>query len=185
MLYHLFQTACGYISAGMCDVAIAGGVELLSDVPIRYNRKMRKLMLSANKAKTGMQRLSLLSQLRPSHFAPELPAIAEYSTGEVMGHSGDRLAAAFNVSRLEQDEYAQRSHSFAEKAQKNGFLSDIEPITLAKGRIDRDNGVRITAPKDMAKLKPAFIKPYGTVTAANSSFLVWERFDEKLHILIA
>lgn len=32
-------------------------------------------------------------------FSPELPAVAEFSTGETMGHSGDRLAAAFNVSR--------------------------------------------------------------------------------------
>ena len=39
---------------------------------------------------------------RPNFFAPELPAIAEFSTNEVMGHSADRLASAFNVSRQEQ-----------------------------------------------------------------------------------
>ena len=38
--------------------------------------------------------------------------------------------------------------------------------------MSRDNGVRVSSAKDMAKLKPAFVKPYGTVTAANSSFLV-------------
>lgn len=155
----------------MCEVVITGGVEVLSDVPIRHSRKMRKLLLSLNKAKTLPQRLSLLSQLRPGHFAPELPAVAEYSTGETMGHSGDRLAATFKVSRREQDEYAQRSHRLADKAQKDGNLSDIEPITLAKGRIEKDNGVRVTSDADMAKLKPAFIKPHGTVTAANASFL--------------
>ena len=41
-------------------------------------------------------------------FNVELPAVAEFSTNETMGHSADRLAAAFNVSRLEQDEFALR-----------------------------------------------------------------------------
>lgn len=36
------------------------------------------------------QRLSLLAQIRPDYFAPELPAIAEFSTNETMGHSADR-----------------------------------------------------------------------------------------------
>ena len=35
-----------------------------------------------------------------------------------------------------------------------------------------DNGIRVSTPEQMAKLKPAFIKPHGTVTAANSSYLV-------------
>jgi len=164
-------TAYGYISSVMCDVVIAGGVEVLSDVPIRHSRKMRKLLLSLNKAKTPQQRIALLMQHRPGHFVPELPAVAEYSTGETMGHSGDRLAATFKISRKEQDEYAQRSHKFADEAQKKGYLSDIEPITLAKGRYDKDNGVRVSSDADMAKLKPAFVKPHGTVTAANASFL--------------
>ena len=47
----------------------------------------------------------------------ELPGITEFSTNETMGHSGDRLAAAFSISRKEQDEYALRSHSLAQKAQ--------------------------------------------------------------------
>lgn len=38
--------------------------------------------------------------------------------------------------------------------------------------IDRDNGIRVSTPEQLAKLKPAFIKPHGTVTAANASYLV-------------
>ena len=38
--------------------------------------------------------------------------------------------------------------------------------------VSTDNGVRVSTPEQMAKLKPAFVKPYGTITAANSSFLV-------------
>lgn len=98
--------------------------------------------------------------------------MAEFSTNETMGHSGDRLAAAFQVSRREQDEYALRSHTFADKAFKDGNLSDIEPINVdKKGLVDRDNGIRVSTLDQMAKLKPAFIKPHGTVTAANASFL--------------
>lgn len=47
-----------------------------------------------------------------------------------MGHSGDRLAAAFQVTRQEQDAYALRSHTLAEKATNDGLLSDIVPITV-------------------------------------------------------
>lgn len=38
--------------------------------------------------------------------------------------------------------------------------------------VDRDNGIRVSTPEQLAKLKPAFIKPHGTITAANASFLV-------------
>jgi acetyl-CoA acyltransferase len=166
-------TAFGQLATGQIDVAVAGGVEFLSDVPIRFNRSMRKLMLTANKAKTPMQKLGLLMKFRPAFLAPELPGVAEFSTGETMGHSGDRLAAAFNVTRAEQDAYALRSHTLADKATKEGLLSDVVPITVP-GKdvsIKKDNGIRVSSLEQMAKLKPAFIKPHGTVTAANASFL--------------
>lgn len=95
-----------------------------------------------------------------------------------MGHFGDRMAAAFQVSRQEQDEYALRSHTLADKAQKEGNLSDIAPIFTKKGLVEKDNGIRVSSLLDMAKLKPAFIKPYGTVTPANSSFLVKLHFKK-------
>merc|ERR1711862_911056 len=95
-------------------------------------RKMRSLLLKLNKAKTAGARLSLLSQLSMSHFAPELPAVAEFSTNESMGHSADRLAAAFEVSRLEQDDFARRSHGNAAMAQEKGHLSDLIPVKVPK-----------------------------------------------------
>jgi len=57
--------------------------------------------------------------------------VAEFSSGETMGHSGDRLAAAFGVTRKEQDDYALRSHTLAARAQQQGLLSDVAPY---KGR---------------------------------------------------
>lgn len=58
-------------------------------------------------------------------FPPQLPGIAEFSTNEVMGHSADRLAAAFGVTRAEQDDYARRSHTLAHEATQKGYLSDL------------------------------------------------------------
>ncbi|EDL37269.1 mCG11629, isoform CRA_e, partial [Mus musculus] len=49
----------------------SGGVELMSDVPIRHSRNMRKMMLDLNKAKTLGQRLSLLSKFRLNFLSPE------------------------------------------------------------------------------------------------------------------
>ncbi|CAG5026545.1 unnamed protein product [Parnassius apollo] len=166
-------TGVGMIAAGAYDVIVAGGVEFMSDVPIRHSRKMRSLLLRINRAKTPAQRLSLLASIRPNFFAPELPAVAEFSSGETMGHSADRLAAAFGASRAEQDEYALRSHSLAAQARDSGYFTDLMPVKVEgkDGVVDKDNGIRVSTPEQLQKLKPAFIKPHGTVTAANASFL--------------
>uniref|UniRef100_A0A1I7TL55 Thiolase_N domain-containing protein n=1 Tax=Caenorhabditis tropicalis TaxID=1561998 RepID=A0A1I7TL55_9PELO len=92
-------TGMGMLATGNANAIIAGGVELLSDVPIRYNRKARKAMLGMNKAKDVPSKLKIGGEIVKNLLSPELPAVAEFSTGETMGHSGDRLAAAFNVSR--------------------------------------------------------------------------------------
>jgi acetyl-CoA acyltransferase len=62
----------GLIAAGAYDVIVAGGVEFMSDVPIRLSRKLRSLLLRSNKAKTILQKLQLLSTLRPSYLIPEV-----------------------------------------------------------------------------------------------------------------
>jgi len=166
-------TCLGLMTAGVYDVCIAGGVEFMSDVPIRHSRKMRQLLMKTPKAKTVGAKLSLLGELRPSYLAPELPAIAEFSTNETMGHSADRLAATFGVSRQEQDDFARQSHIFAAAARDKGYLTDIVPVKVPKGKdfVSADNGIRVSTEEQMAKLKAAFVKPHGTVTAANSSYL--------------
>jgi acetyl-CoA acyltransferase len=64
---------------------------------------------------------------------PELPAVAEFSTGETMGHSADRLAASFNISRQDQDAFALRSNQLAHDAAEKGLLSDIVPYQGMNG----------------------------------------------------
>lgn len=166
-------TAVGLINSGVYDLIVCGGVEFMSDIPIRHSRKMRSLMLKANKAKTLQQKLSLLASIRPDYFIPELPAVAEFSSGETMGYSADRLAAAFGASRKEQDEFAIRSHLLAQQAFEKGYFTDLLPVQVpGKAKlIDRDNGIRVSTPEKLASLKPAFIKPHGTITAANASYL--------------
>ena len=162
-------TGAMQIMAGQADVVIAGGAETLSDLPIRFSRNMRKTMLASRKAKKPADYLKLLSKLSPKDLGPELPAIAEFSTEEVMGHSSDRLAAFWGVTREEQDEFAFRSHQNAAKAHENGLLKD--EITPFKGE-SLDTGVRgDTSLSKLQSLKPSFIKPHGTHTAANSSYL--------------
>lgn len=149
----------------------------MSDVPIRHSRKMRQVMLKANKAKTPAAKLALLASIKPSFLIPELPAVAEFSSGETMGHSADRLASAFQVSRLEQDEYALRSHTLAYQAQEKGYLTDLVPFKVSgvDKTVARDNGIRVSTSEQLARLKPAFVKPHGTITAANASYLVRAR----------
>ena len=65
-------TGVGLIASGHCDTVVAGGVEFMSDVPIRLSRPLRKTLLTLNKAKSLGARLSLLSRIRPSFLAPEV-----------------------------------------------------------------------------------------------------------------
>lgn len=113
--------------------------------------------------------LGLARGLHLKDLAPEAPAIANYTTGEVMGSSSDRLAARFGISRAEQDEYAVASHHKAAKAHAEGkYAHEIIPVAGSA----TENGIKAdTSLEKVSALPPAFIKPHGTHTAANSSYL--------------
>ena len=107
------------ILAGKADIFIGGGVETFSDVPIRYSRPVRKRLINAKKVMkkkgtVGGAR-ALLKGLKAKDLAPVPPAIKNFTTQEVMGHSSDRLAARFRVSREAQDEFALRSHKVRDR----------------------------------------------------------------------
>jgi acetyl-CoA acetyltransferase len=83
-------------------------------------RPIRKKLILSQKIKTPMGKLqSILKGLKLSHLAPETPAIANMLTGEVMGHSADRLADRFGVSRADQDAFSARSHQNAAKVHRS------------------------------------------------------------------
>jgi acetyl-CoA acyltransferase len=161
--------------AGQYDIAIAGGVDLTSDTPISFRKEMRKKLFNAQKLKGLGDSLKFLASLSIKDFLPEQPKVAEFSTNRVMGEDCDMMAARFNVDRQSQDEFAVRSHHLAAKAWEDGHL-EKEVCTVALPpkfkAIEKDNGVRGDSKMEkVSKLRPAFDRKYGTLTAANSSFL--------------
>lgn len=164
-------TAAEKIMAGQADIIIAGGVETFSDVPIRFSRKVRQKLIGMPKAMKkgpigGAQHF--FKGLKMGDLAPEAPAIANFTTGEVMGVSSDRLSSKFGVSREEMDHFTVLSHQNAAKAHRENWY-DGEVVSY-KGS-NMENGIKDSTYEKVSKLGPAFVKPYGTHTAANSSFL--------------
>ena len=163
------------IRTGQARIILAGGTETMSDIPVRFRKKFRQKVLEARKYKKPTDFLNFFKGLGFKDLLPELPAIAEFSTGEVMGESADRMSARFGISRNDQDEYAMRSHHLAAKATEEGLLKEeLIPAKLPPKFevVKQDNGFRDdTSMEKLGKLRPAFIKPHGTVTAGNSSFL--------------
>ncbi len=131
-------------------------------------------MIESQKYRSFFDYLKFFKGLHFSDLFPEVPAVAEYSTQKTMGEDCDILAARLGVNRREQDEYALRSHLAAAKAAEEGlFDQEIEPVMILPSleRINKDNGVRGDSTwEKLQKLRPAFVKPYGTLTAGNSSF---------------
>ncbi|NOX36389.1 MAG: acetyl-CoA C-acyltransferase [Calditrichaeota bacterium] len=168
-------TGMDLIRTGQARVVIAGGTESLTDVPIRFRRRFRQKLVEAQKYRGPGDYLKFFKGLRLKDLLPEIPAVAEFTTGRTMGEDCDMLAARIGVSRQEQDEYALRSHLNAARAIEEGLLADeVAPVHVPPDftLIDRDNGPRAdTTLEKLAKLRPAFIKPHGTLTAGNSSFL--------------
>jgi acetyl-CoA acyltransferase len=163
------------IRSGQAKIILAGGAETMSDIPIRFRKKFRQKLLDARKYKSISDFLGFFKGLRPSDLLPEIPSISEFSTGETMGESCDRMAAHFGISRQAQDEYALRSHQLATKATNEGWLdNELLPAAVPPDfdAITQDNTYREdTSMEKLEKLSPAFIKPHGTITAGNSSAL--------------
>jgi acetyl-CoA acyltransferase len=167
-------SAAESIMHGYGDVYIAGGVEVLSDVPMLLSRNLRDKLLSASRAKSLGARAKALARIRPRDLAPITPAIAEPSTGESIGESAERMAKENGIPREEQDRWALRSHRLAAQGTADGRLTaEIVPTFIPpkyENVLAEDNGIRTdsTAEK-LAALKPVFDRRYGTVTAGNSS----------------
>jgi len=168
-------SAVNAIASGQINCAIVGGVEVMSDIPIRFRKKFRQKLLETQKYRGPGDWLGFLKGLRPSDLLPEIPSISEFSTGETMGQSCDKMCAKYGVTREEQDAFALRSHLRAAKASDVGQLeSEIFPVPTKNGEqlIKDDNGIRRDSTMEkLSSLRPAFVKPHGTVTAGNASFL--------------
>src|SRR5688500_5159894 len=168
------QNAATEIFFGHADVAIAGGVESLSDIPILHSRRFSRILAEASKARSLGQRLSAFSRVRPKDLIPVSPAIAEPSTGESMGQSAEKMAKENGIAREAQDRIALQSHQRAAAATADGRLT-AEIVPWLGGRdLDQvtttDNGIRPDSSLEaLAALRPVFDRKYGSVTAGNAS----------------
>jgi len=162
------------IILGHVDVGIAGGAESLSDVPILHSRRMARILMDAQKAKTLGARLATFAKVRPRDLVPDAPAIAEPSTGLTMGQSAEKMAKENGISRQEQDEIALASHKNGWAATEDGRLPAemcaVHVPPKYEATVTADNLLRQdTSLEALAALKPVFDRRYGTVTAGNSS----------------
>jgi acetyl-CoA acyltransferase len=166
--------AADQIALGHVDVAIAGGAESLSNIPILHAQGFADALVLASKAKSFPARLKALSRIRPKDLVPVTPAIAEPSTGETMGQSAEKMAKLNAIAREEQDHFALRSHRLAAAGTADGRLTaEIMPVYVPprfESVLTSDNGIREdTSYEQLAALKPVFDRKYGSVTAGNSS----------------
>ena len=155
------------IALGQIESGIAGGVDTTSDAPIALGDDLRRILLELSRTKSNVGRLEALAKLRPGHLVPEIPRNAEPRTGLSMGEHAAITAREWGISREEQDELAVRSHHNLAAAYERGFMDDL--VTPYAG-LDRDENLRPdTSLEQLARLKPVFGGPEGTMTAGNST----------------
>lgn len=171
-----FQSAVNVaesIMSGTIDIGIAGGADSSSVLPIGVSKKLAANLLALSKTKTLGQKLNIIKTLSLKDLMPVPPAVAEYSTGLSMGQTAEQMAKSHGISRQEQDALAHRSHTLAAKAWEEGKIRD-EVMTAFpepyKKWIAEDNNIRRDSTLEgYAKLRPAFDRKFGSVTAANST----------------
>jgi acetyl-CoA C-acetyltransferase len=155
------------IALGQIEVGVAGGVDTTSDAPLAINEGLRAVLLEANRAKTTKDRLLALRKVRPQHLVPAIPRNEEPRTGLSMGEHQARTAAEWKISREAQDELTAQSHINLAAAYERGFQQDL--LTPYLG-LERDQNLRPdSSVAKLAKLKPVFGGPEGTMTAGNST----------------
>jgi acetyl-CoA C-acetyltransferase len=146
------------IATGDIEIAVAGGMESMSNAPYLLPRVREGLRMGNGQLVDSLVHDGLWCSFEQCH----------------MGLSGEVVAEQFSVSRAEQDEYAAGSHRKAAHAANQGWFADeILPIEVRRRKgppliVDRDEPIRDdTTAEGLAALKPAF-KPDGTVTAGNA-----------------
>src|SRR5258708_38104437 len=148
------------IMLGLGDAFVAGGIENMSRVPMGgFNPSFNPRLVKPREGEKV--------------DSPYPPVELEYGYWSYipMGLTAENLAREYNISRVEQDAFAVRSHRRAIAATESGvFAREIVPVPLPNGNLmEIDEGPRRdTSMERLAALEPAFTKG-GTVTAGNSS----------------
>jgi acetyl-CoA C-acetyltransferase len=153
-------SAAQAILLGDCDVAVGAGAESMS---------RGAYLVTSNRWGARMGDVKMLDFMLGALHDPRLNIH--------MGITAENVAARYDITRAQQDAYAAQSQERAAKAQAAGLFKDqIVPVELKtrKGVVlfDTDEGVKGDTNVDaLSKMKPAFKKEEGTVTAGNASSL--------------
>ncbi len=170
-------SAAEKIQTGQDEVVIAGGTESMSNAPLVFSKEAAGIFMNLQKAKTFSEKLSVMMQFRPRHFAPQAAVqmgLTDPVCGLNMGQTAEVLAKKFGISRERQDAFALESHRrvIASREKLREEMMSVFLPPKFEQTIKDDNGVRenLTA-EQLAKLKTVFDRRSGTVTAGNSSQL--------------
>ena len=169
-------TAANKIFAGEIEVALVGGAESMSQIPLLFGSKMTGLFVQLMGAKTAVARLKLLLSFRPAYLKPIIGielGLTDPVCGLNMGETAEVLAREFSISRQEQDAFALLSHQRASQAQSKGLLAEeIIPVPVAphyKTIQHEDNGPRSDQTIEaLGKLRPYFDRIAGSITVGNA-----------------
>ncbi|MBL8483479.1 MAG: acetyl-CoA C-acetyltransferase [Rhodocyclaceae bacterium] len=168
------DSAIANIRLGRSQLVLAGGVDALSRAPLLFSDAMVRWLSGWYAARSAGQRLAALRRFRLGYLAPViglLQGLTDPVVGLSMGQTAEVLARKFGLDRSMQDEFAARSHARVLAGQAAGHFGEIVPVVTADGKAYAvDDGVRSdSTPDKLAQLKPVFDRPYGSVTAGNSS----------------
>src|SRR3989338_5269620 len=169
------ESAAEKICVGQVETVIAGGVESMSNAPLLFSKDAANLFLKLQRARSLVDKLGVLMQFRPKHFAPQAAiqmALTDPVCGLNMGQTAEVLAKKFAISRQRQDAFALESHRrvIAARARLAEEIMSLFVPPRYEEAVIKDNGVRENLTlEQLAKLKPVFDKASGTVTAGNSS----------------
>ncbi|MFI1096263.1 acetyl-CoA C-acetyltransferase [Streptomyces sp. NPDC020917] len=155
------------IALGVVDSGIAGGADTTSDAPLGVNDELRRTLLAARRARSLGGRARALAGLRPRHLVPDIPRNAEPRTGLSMGEHAAVTAKEWGIARQAQDELAAASHQRLAAAYDRGLFDTL--VTPYRG-LERDQNLRPDSTVEkLARLRPVYGGPEGTMTAGNST----------------
>lgn len=162
------------IRLGRSQLVLAGGTDAMSRGPVMYNDRMVDWLASLARAKSLTAKIQSFSRFRPAMLKPViglLRGLTDPVCGLSMGQTAEILAYDFGITRQAMDQLAYQSHQRLKMAQDNHHLSEIVPLYDRQGTAyTQDDGLRPDTRLDqLAQLKPVYDKPFGVITAGNSS----------------
>jgi acetyl-CoA C-acetyltransferase len=169
------DTGYRYIREGAADLILAGGAEALSYAPLVWPAQGVRWFAGLAAARGIGAKIMAMLKARPKYFKPIIGlerGLTDPITELNMGQTAEVVGHLFGITRAQSDAYAAESHRRLAHAQAEGFLKgEVETAFSRDGKFfDHDDGVRPDSTAEtLAKLRPVFERPWGQVTAGNSS----------------